>query len=353
VEEITGLSVVIMTYDASELIGKTLEHLSHQQFLMPIDWEVVIVDNASNDNTIQVAQENWKINVPLRVIKELRPGVAYARRTGFINCKYDFISFIDQDNWAEPDYVEKAFQSIASKPNAGAIGVSSKAVFETEIPNWFTKYENNYAVGKQYPKSGKIDKLDGLIWGAGSIFRKEACMQLINAGYEPLLSSRQGTKLLSGDESELLLLMKMCGWDIYYDDQIQIQHFMTKERLSWQYYLKLKRGLGATKVYLDLYRDLLAWVRGGTPIQKVNWVSLTWSTFTRLIKDPLAIIASLAGKSFEGNYRVSLVHFYLGELLERIHLGKNLEIIQDNLMQQLPKYPLAWKKKPDGYPVYS
>jgi hypothetical protein len=48
-----------------------------------------------------------------------------------------------------------------------------------------------------------------------------------------------------------------------------------------------------------------------------------------------------------------LVHFYLGELLERIHLGKNLEIIQDNLMQQLPKYPLAWKKKPDGYPVYS
>ena len=348
----TGLSVVIMTYDASDLIIKTLAHLSHQEFSTPINWEIVLVDNASTDNTIQVAQENWNnSNVPMKIVKEPRPGVAYARKTGFKNCNYEFVSFIDQDNWATPNYVEQAFLSIASKPSAGAIGVSSKAVFETEIPNWFKKYENNYAVGQQYTKSGKIDKLDGLIWGAGSIFRKEACMQLINAGYEPILSSRQGTKLLSGDESELLLLMKMCGWDIYYDDQIQIQHFMTEERLSWQYYLKLKRGLGATKVYLDLYRDLLAWVRGGTPIQKVNWVSLTWSTFTRLIKDPLAIIASLAGKSFEGNYRVSLVHFYLGELLERIHLGKNLEIIQDNLMQQLPKYPLAWKKKPDVYPV--
>ncbi len=341
----SGLSIMIPTYNASYLIKDTLAHLSNQQFSMPIEWEVVIVDNASTDNTIQVAQENWNINVPLRIIKEPRPGVAYARRTGFINCKYEFVSFIDQDNWAAPDYVEKAFQSISSKQNAGAIGVASQAVFGAEIPFWFEKNENNYAVGRQYPKSGKIEKLDGLIWGAGSIFRKKACMQLINAGFEPILSSRQGTKLLSGDESELLLLMKMCGWDIFYEDQIQIKHFMTKERLNWRYYLKLKNGLGATKVYLDLYRDLLAWVQCGIPIQKTNWRSLAWSTFIHLIKDPLAIGASLLGSSFEGNYRISMVHFYLGELLERIRLGKNLEIIQKKLMQEIQNYPLVWKEK--------
>ncbi len=346
-ENNSGLSVMIPTYNASSLIRDTLFHLREQKCSKSIKWEVVLVDNASTDNTIQVAQENWPDNIPLKIVKEPRLGVAYARKTGFKNCKYEFVSFIDQDNWAEPNYVEKAFTSIISKPHAGAIGVSSKAVFGAEIPHWFKKYENNYAVGQQYQKSGKIEKLDGLIWGAGSIFRKEACMQLINAGFEPILSSRQGAKLMSGDESELLLLMKMCGWDIYYDDHIQIQHYMTEERLNWHYYLKLKQGLGATKVYLDLYRGLLAWVRGGIPTQKINWRSITWSTFINLIKDPLALGASLLGNSFEGNYRVSMVHFYLGEFLERIQLGKKIETIQEKLIQQIQNYPLAWKEKPN------
>ena len=64
----TGLSVVIMTYDASDLIIKTLAHLSHQEFSTPINWEIVLVDNASTDNTIQVAQENWNnSNVPMKI----------------------------------------------------------------------------------------------------------------------------------------------------------------------------------------------------------------------------------------------------------------------------------------------
>jgi len=128
-ENNTGLSIMIPTYNASSLLKETLAHLSHQEFSTPINWEIVLVDNASTDNTIQVAQEIWKnSNVPMKIVRELRPGVAYARKTGFKNSNYEFISFIDQDNWAEPDYVEKAFQSIASKPNAGAVGVSSQAV---------------------------------------------------------------------------------------------------------------------------------------------------------------------------------------------------------------------------------
>ncbi len=48
---------MIPTYNASSLLKETLAHLSHQEFSTPINWEIVLVDNASTDNTIQVAQE--------------------------------------------------------------------------------------------------------------------------------------------------------------------------------------------------------------------------------------------------------------------------------------------------------
>jgi len=121
---------------------------------------------------------------------------------------------------------------------------------------------------------------------------------------------------------------------------------MTPNRLKWSYFLNLKENHGVAKVYLDLYRDLLGWVRLGHPIEKVNWWALASSTLSKMLKDPAALLASLAGNTFEGNYRVALYHFYLGELRERLRLRKQLEIIQAELVQNIQRFPLAWK---DGH----
>jgi len=340
-----GLSVLICSHNGAKLIGETLRHLVQQEFTRPINWEVVLVDNASTDDLVSVAQANWTIGVPLKIVYEPRKGVAHARITGIQNCKYEFISFIDDDNWVPKNWVEGAYNSILNKPDACAIGSCSKPVFGGPVPHWFSTYMQSYAVGQQYPTSGRIEKQDGLVWGAGMIIRKQACDQLIEAGFKPLLVPHKNESRMAGNESELLLLMKMCGWEIYNENQLVIEHYMTPNRLKWSYFLKLKENHGAAKVYLDLYRHLLGWVRLGHPIEKVNWWGLASSTLSKILKDPAALLASLAGNTFEGNYRVALYHFYLGELRERLRLAKQLEIIQAELIQNIQRYPLAWRNR--------
>lgn len=338
-----GLSVLICSHNGGKLIGETLRHLAQQEFTQPIAWEVVLVDNASTDDLTSIARTNWKIGIPLKIVSESRKGTAYARITGIQNCRYEYISFIDDDNWVPKNWVESAYFSILSKPDACAVGSRSKPVFGAQEPKWFSTYMQSYAVGQQYPTSGKIEKLDGLVWGAGMIMRKQACDQLIEAGFEPLLVPHKNEPRMSGNESELLLLMKMCGWEIYNDNLLVIEHYMTPNRLKWPYFLKLKESHGVAKVYLDLYRKLLAWVCLGQPLEKVHWQALTRSTLAKILKDPAAILANMTGSAFEGNYRVALYHFYLGELRERLRLRRQLESIQRELIQNIQRYPLAWK----------
>jgi len=124
-----GLSVLICSNNGGKLIGETLRHLAQQEFTQPIDWEVVLVDNASTDDLVQAAQQAWSNRVPLRIVSEPRLGVAFARLTGIENCSYEAISFLDDDNWAAPHYVENAYLTLKSKPKAGAVGSQSQVRF--------------------------------------------------------------------------------------------------------------------------------------------------------------------------------------------------------------------------------
>jgi len=96
-----GVSVIICCYNSSAKLPATLGRLRSQSDSEAIPWELIVVDNASSDDTVAVARQHWPSGgrVPLRVITETRRGVAYARDAGFAAARYDVVSFIDDDNW--------------------------------------------------------------------------------------------------------------------------------------------------------------------------------------------------------------------------------------------------------------
>jgi len=72
-----------------------------------IPWEVIVVDNASTDNTTAVAHQYWPSDVPtsLRVVYEPRLGLSHARRRGFSEASYGVVSFGTRDlKWVR-DYI--------------------------------------------------------------------------------------------------------------------------------------------------------------------------------------------------------------------------------------------------------
>lgn len=319
-----GISVLICSHNGEKRIKMTLDHLAGQIFTDSMPWEIVLVDNASTDELAKTACSYWKGDVPLRIIYEPCLGVTYARITGMNACNYSYICFVDDDNWVSHNYIETAYNAIDTKPDAGAVGGVSEAVFEVSPPEWFSKYQGNFAVGRQYKTEGKIRKPDGLLWGAGLIIRKEAWEKIFQFGYEPLLISRIGGGLKSGEESELLILFRMAGWSLYYDPNIMIQHYMPSQRLNWKYYLKLRRGLGASSIYINLYKKILTTLEKSEKNQNHPWWKELWKNFIEIIKDPIAIIASISGK-FEGNYRIMRINFLVGSLIERIKLTQKLD----------------------------
>lgn len=339
-----GISILICTHNGSEKIKTTLDHLAKQKVSPSIPWEVILVDNASTDGTAEVAQAAWTADVPLRIIPEAQLGVAHARITGMNACQFSYISFIDDDNWVAENWVETAYNAMENHPDAGAIGGPSEAVLAAPAPEWFTRYAKNYAVGAQYEKAGEITKETGLLWGAGLVIRKEAWDLLYRNGFTPLLISRKGKALLSGEESEMLLLFKWMGLSLYYIPDLKIQHFMPADRLDWRYYLRLRKGLGATSVYLDLYRSVMAAINQGEDLNPSPWVKDLFQSLKQALRDPLALAAGPLNLK-QGNFRIATAYFYWGRLIQRLKLGPKQRELQNTLYNKVAPLKDIWNNQ--------
>ena len=254
-----GVSIVICCYNSEKRIENTLIHLQHQKFDKPLHWEVILVDNASADNTSSSAAEIWKRNpvTELRIVKEDTPGLMHARHRGLAESKYEIVSFIDDDNWVEEKWVEKIQRIFSSDAQIGACGGSSEAVFETTQPAWFSDNENSFAVGKQAHETGYIEDKKGFLWGAGLSFRKSLWQELLRRGFKNLTIGREGQNTTAGEDTELCYAFRLLGYRMYYQQDLTLQHFMPSARMNFSYFEKMNIGFGKANTRLNCYRVLL------------------------------------------------------------------------------------------------
>ena len=118
-----GVSVVVCCHNSASRIGPTIAHLARQH--VHDEWEVIVVDNGSTDDTATVAERTWREHgspAPLRILKEPRLGSAFARELGILQSRYEYILFCDDDNWLDPRYLQLAVEIMDDKPDIGALG---------------------------------------------------------------------------------------------------------------------------------------------------------------------------------------------------------------------------------------
>jgi glycosyltransferase involved in cell wall biosynthesis len=252
-ESPAGVSVIICCYNSAARLGATLEHLASQRTGARLCWEVIVVDNNSSDETAQVARSAWPLAhpIPLRIVVEDRPGLSNARAKGLAEAKFEFVSFIDDDNWVAPDWVQTVADIFCTQPSVGICGGQNAAVCEREPPSWFLRFQECYAVGKIAPITGFVSA--GRLWGAGLCIRRQVWKALRQAGYSSILLDRRGTILSSCGDTELCLAASLAGWRAWYDSRLQLRHCIPAARLSWTYARKLCFSFGVAEVALRLY----------------------------------------------------------------------------------------------------
>ena len=97
------VSVLMLTYNRENIVSRAIESVLAQTYT---DFEFVIVDNGSNDNSGAVAEEYAKKDSRIRVIHRPRGSIAAGRNTALDAAKGDYIAFIDDDDRIEPDYLK-------------------------------------------------------------------------------------------------------------------------------------------------------------------------------------------------------------------------------------------------------
>ena len=124
-----GVSVVICCHNSLSRLPATLAHLKAQHVGGRIPWEVIVVDNASTDATSAVALDHWRKDAPttLRVVGEPRLGLTHARERGFLEAKCEIVSFIDDDNWVCPNWIELVSEIMTNHPDMAACGGLTEA----------------------------------------------------------------------------------------------------------------------------------------------------------------------------------------------------------------------------------
>ena len=122
------ISVIMLTYNREKLVGRAIESILKQS---EPDFEFLIIDNGSTDQSGKIVDAYAEKDKRIRVIHRNCGNIGAGRNTGLDAAKGEFITFIDDDDWAEPDFLEflKALL-IESNADVAICGAADKAFDE-------------------------------------------------------------------------------------------------------------------------------------------------------------------------------------------------------------------------------
>ena len=250
---IKGISVVICCYNSAFKLPATLEHLAKQILKNNITFEIIIVDNNCKDVTIKTVNKVWTLlgnPFSLKIVHEAQAGLSFARKKGIQAAAYDYVVMCDDDNWLCFDYLIKVYCLFNLMPEVSIIGGVGQAVSDISFPKWFTKMNGfGYAIGSENRITGIVDT----VYGAGMCLRKSAMQPLLADDFCFALTDRNGIGLSSGGDMEICEIFKSLDYKIYLDTSLTFKHYLNKERLTWGYYLNLRRAFGKASAYMQLY----------------------------------------------------------------------------------------------------
>ena len=128
IEKEMRFSVIIPLYNKAPYVAKAIASVLSQTV---IDYELIVVDDGSTDNSATVAENAIKGHRNCQLVKQENAGVSMARNNGVAISHGDYLCFLDADDWWEPTFLEEMANLIDEFPDAGIYGTNYTIVNET------------------------------------------------------------------------------------------------------------------------------------------------------------------------------------------------------------------------------
>ena len=234
-------TVVVPTYNGASRIPSVLKALGSQVDADDFSWEIIIVDNNSNDNLKEVFEQQkaiWQGDSLLTYVFEQQQGLAFARQAGVEAAQGSFVGFLDDDTLPNSDWVSVAHQFGTQHPEVGAFGGQIHGAFESPPPNNFKRIQSFLAI-KEHGSELRQFNPDVLFLpaGAGLVIRKQAWLTSV--------PSKLARTTRGGNDFEISIHLHRAGWEIWYNPDMHITHEIPSWRLEPSYLLKLSDTVGS------------------------------------------------------------------------------------------------------------
>ena len=106
------ISIIIPVYNGEKYLKKSIESILYQTYP---EWELILVDNGSEDNSFRICQEYAGRDQRIEVIHlQNNRGVSGARNSGMEQAAGEYVTFLDADDWVAPDYLEQLMNTAQS-----------------------------------------------------------------------------------------------------------------------------------------------------------------------------------------------------------------------------------------------
>ncbi len=166
------ISVVIPLYNKERNIKNTIQSVLNQTY---DNYEIIVVDDGSTDNSAKIVKS--LSDERIKLIHQQNGGVSKARNKGVQEAQYDYIAFLDGDDFWNIIYLEMMSKLIIDYPKATLFGMAYNTYFNSSfIPENFKNIPPDFrGIIRNYFESAKQHLL---FWTSAVVIKKESFLHL-------------------------------------------------------------------------------------------------------------------------------------------------------------------------------
>jgi GT2 family glycosyltransferase len=173
-----------------------------------------------------------------RLIRQPEHGVSAARNTALRETVHEFVCFIDDDERADPGWLQGLRRAwAAAGTRVAAIGGRKRLVWEAPRPNWLPDYLLYVINGADLGNvARRVVPMPGgpLLSGGNLSVRVSAVAEV--GGFDVALGARPAAPFGRGEDDDLQRRLAAAGWELWYEPEIAVQHLAPPQRLTTGYF---------------------------------------------------------------------------------------------------------------------
>jgi glycosyltransferase involved in cell wall biosynthesis len=241
------ISIIICTFNRSQMLAKVLEDLDKQVVPRGVTWEALVVDNNSTDKTRAVVENFEKEGMAVfRYVFENRQGKSYALNSGIRAARGEIVAFTDDDVQIDPHWLWN-LKKVFDEYDCGGVGGRIVPQWTCEKPKWLQADGPNQLMDAiiQFDRGDMCCELKAMPFGANMAFKKSMFQKY--GLFRLDLGPRPGCKIYYED-TEFGLRVKSGGEKLMYAPDAIVYHPVEKERVEKGYYQSWYFGFGGAMV---------------------------------------------------------------------------------------------------------